>query len=79
MEDVHLRVGDDWTHPKPIMCVNIPDHYEFVKTDSEGKPLTGVKFRLEDEEGTELALPSPERSSRSSSMRTTPFRKACGS
>ena len=56
MEDVHLRVGDDWTHPKPIMCVNIPDHYEFVKTDSEGKPLTGVKFRLEDEEGTELGI-----------------------
>lgn len=56
MEDIHFRVGNDWTQPKPIMCVNIPNHYEFIKTDSEGKPLTGVKFRLEDEEGTELGM-----------------------
>ena len=56
MEDFHFRVGDDWTQPKPIICVNIPDHYEFIKTDSEGKPLTGVKFRLEDEEGKELGI-----------------------
>ena len=33
-----------------------PDHYEFVKTDTEGKALKGVKFRLEDEKGTELGI-----------------------
>ena len=56
MEDIRFHVGDDWTQPKPILCVNIPNHYEFVKTDSEGKPLEGVKFRLEDEKGTELGV-----------------------
>lgn len=56
MEDIRFHVGDDWTQPKPILCVNIPDHYEFVKIDTEGKPLEGVKFRLEDEDGTELGI-----------------------
>ena len=56
MEDIRFHVGEDWTEPKPIMCVNIPDHYEFIKTDSEAKPLEGVKFRLEDEEGAELGI-----------------------
>ena len=56
MEDIRFHVGDDWTQPKPILCVNIPDHYEFVKTDTEGKLLEGVKFRLEDENGTELGI-----------------------
>ena len=36
------------------MCVNIPDHYEFLKTDSSGNPMAGVKFRLEDDKGMEL-------------------------
>ena len=35
--------------------MNIPNHYEFIKTDSSGQPLAGVKFRLEDESGKELA------------------------
>ena len=26
MEDIRLHVGDDWTQPEPILCVNIPDH-----------------------------------------------------
>jgi LPXTG-motif cell wall-anchored protein len=34
--------------------VNIPNHYEFLKTDSSGNTLVGVKFRLEDENGTNL-------------------------
>ncbi len=54
MEDVRLHVGDDWTEPKPIMCVNIPNHYEFIKTDSSGVPMAGVKFRLEDDKGKDL-------------------------
>ena len=54
MEDVRFHVGDGWTVPKPILCVNIPNHYEFIKTDSSGQPLAGVKFRLEDEHGKEL-------------------------
>lgn len=48
MEDIHLHIGDDWTEPAPLMCVNIPNHYEFIKVDSSGVPLAGVKFRLED-------------------------------
>lgn len=48
MEDIRIHVGDDWTEPKPIMCVNIPNHYEFIKTDSSGVPLAGAKFTVED-------------------------------
>ncbi len=51
MEDIRLHVGDDWTEPQPIMCVNIPDHYEFIKVDSSGVPLAGVKFSLENAGG----------------------------
>ncbi len=51
MEDIRLHVGDDWTEPQPVMCVNIPDHYEFIKTDSSGVPLSGVKFSLENDGG----------------------------
>lgn len=56
MEDIRFHVGDGWTAPEPILCVNIPDHYEFVKTDSSGNPLVGVKFRLEGEDGNELGI-----------------------
>ena len=54
MEDIRFQVGTGWKEPKPILCVNIPNHYEFKKTDSSGNPLTGVKFRLEGENGKEL-------------------------
>ena len=54
MEDIRFQVGTGWKEPKPILCVNIPNHYEFKKTDSSGNPLAGVKFRLEDENGKEL-------------------------
>ena len=56
MEDIRLYVGEDWEEPAPILCVNIPNHFELVKTDSDGKPLAGIKFRLEDENGTELGI-----------------------
>lgn len=54
MEDIRFQVGTGWKEPKPILCVNIPNHYEFKKTDSSGNPLAGVKFRLEDENGKNL-------------------------
>lgn len=54
MEDKHLHIGADWKMPEPIMCVNIPNHYEFIKTDASGTPLVGVKFRLESESGKDL-------------------------
>lgn len=54
LEDIHLHVGDDWAEPNPIMCVNIPNHFEFIKTDSSGVPMSGVKFRLEDASGKDL-------------------------
>ena len=56
MEDIRLHVGEDWEEPAPILCVNILNHFELVKTDSDGKPLAGIKFRLEDENGTELGI-----------------------
>ncbi len=56
MEDVWVHVNDGWTGTVPVMCVNIPDHYEFIKTDSSGESLEGVKFRLEDEDGNELGI-----------------------
>ena len=54
MEDIRLHVGDDWTQPEPILCVNIPDHYAFLKTDSSGVPLPGVKFTVEDASGNSI-------------------------
>ena len=48
MEDIRIHVSSDWKTPEPILCVNIPNHYEFIKVDSSGVPLAGVKFRLED-------------------------------
>lgn len=52
--DIRIRVDDNWTAPELIRCVNIPNHYEFLKVDTSGNPLAGVKFRLEDEHGTNL-------------------------
>lgn len=51
MQDVFLHVDETWTEPAPVTCVNIPNHYEFVKTDHKGNPLAGVKFTLEDGDG----------------------------
>ena len=52
--DITIHVDDNWKAPELIKCVNIPNHYEFLKTDSSGNPLEGVKFRLEDEHGTNM-------------------------
>ena len=37
-----------------ITCANIPNHYEFIKVDGSGNPLSGVKFTLEDANGNVL-------------------------
>ncbi len=54
MEDLNFNVDADWKEPAPFTCVNIPNHYEFVKTDNEGHPMAGVKFTLEDANGNIL-------------------------
>ncbi len=54
MEEISFNVDAGWTELAPFTCVNIPNHYEFVKTDNEGNPLPAVKFTLEDREGTLL-------------------------
>lgn len=54
MEDIHLHVDENWTEPAPFTCIDIPDHYEFVKTDNKGNPLPGVRFTLEDKNGSIL-------------------------
>ena len=54
MADIIVSVDSGWVEPEPFTCVNIPNHYEFVKTDNEGNPLPGVKFTLEDSEGNIL-------------------------
>lgn len=54
MEDISLHVDESWTEPAVFTCVNIPDHYAFLKTDSDGHPLAGVKFALEDAKGNVL-------------------------
>ena len=51
MEDINFNVDADWVEPAPLTCVNIPNHYAFVKTDNEGHPMAGVKFTLEDGSG----------------------------
>ena len=44
----------DGTVIEDITCLNIPNHYEFVKTDNKGNPLPGVRFTLEDADGNIL-------------------------
>ena len=39
MQDISLHVDESWTEPAVFTCVNIPDHYAFLKTDSDGHPL----------------------------------------
>ena len=54
MKDITFSVDASWIEPAPFTCINVPNHYEFVKTDNEGNPLPGVKFTLEDQEGNIL-------------------------
>ena len=54
MPDIELTVDENWVEPEPFTLVNIPNHYEFVKTDNKGNPMPGVKFTLEDGAGNIL-------------------------
>lgn len=54
MPDIKLKVDESWVEPEPFTLVNIPNHYEFVKTDNKGNPMPGVKFTLEDGAGNIL-------------------------
>ena len=54
MPDYSVSVDGSWIEPAAVILTNIPDHYEFLKTDNEGNPLAGVKFMLEDAEGNAL-------------------------
>ena len=51
MDDLTLHVDESWEEPEPFTCVNIPNHYEFLKVDNHRNPIAGVKFALEDAEG----------------------------
>ncbi len=54
MQDITLHVDENWTEPAPITCVNVPNHYEFIKVDGSGNSLSDVKFALEDSNGNVL-------------------------
>ena len=54
MAEYTFTVDENWTGDKPVLCVNIPNHYEFRKTDSSGTPMKGVQFVLEDADGKTL-------------------------
>ena len=54
MKDITFSVDASWVEPAPLTCVNIPNRYEFVKTDNEGNPMAGVTFTLEDQDGNIL-------------------------
>ena len=54
MKDIILSVDSDWTESEPFTCVNVPNHFEFIKVDHEGNPMAGVKFVLEDQDGNIL-------------------------
>lgn len=44
MADYCFQVDDSWSGTAPVLLVNIPDYYAFIKVDADGKPLQGVKF-----------------------------------
>ena len=54
MADIEVEVTPDWTAPLELTCVDVPSHYEFQKVDPAGNPLAGVKFALENTDGTVL-------------------------
>lgn len=54
MEDIPLRVDESWTGPFSITCVNIPNHYAFLKIDHKDNPMAGARFNLEDGDGNVL-------------------------
>ena len=54
MADIEVEVTPDWAAPLELTCVDVPNHYEFQKVDPAGNPLAGVKFVLENADGTVL-------------------------
>ncbi len=54
MEYIALTVDGSWTGSVEYTCVDISNHYEFIKVDNRRNPLAGVKFVLEDTEGNYL-------------------------
>lgn len=52
MDDYAFHVGYNWKNDQTVTLVNIPNHYEFEKTDHRRKPLSGVRFGLYDDKGT---------------------------
>ena len=52
MNDYSFHVGYNWKNNQTVTLVNIPNHYEFEKTDHRRKPLSGVRFGLYDDKGT---------------------------
>ena len=52
MNDYPFHVGYNWKNDQTATLVNIPNHYEFRKTDHRRKPLSGVRFGLYDDKGT---------------------------
>ena len=54
MPDYSVSVDGSWIEPSAVILTNLPDHYEFLKTDNEGNPMSGVRFKLEDSEGNVL-------------------------
>ena len=52
MNDYPFHVGYNWKNDQTVTLVNIPNHYEFEKTDHRRKPLSGVRFGLYDDKGT---------------------------
>lgn len=52
MDDYTFHVGYNWKNDQTVTLVNIPNHYEFEKTDHRHKPLSGVRFGLYDDKGT---------------------------
>ena len=52
MNDYSFHVGYNWKNDQTVTLVNIPNHYEFEKTDHRRKPLSGVRFGLYDDKET---------------------------
>lgn len=52
MNDYPFHVGYNWKNDQTVTLVNIPNHYEFRKTDHRRKPLSGVRFGLYDDKRT---------------------------
>ena len=60
MDDLTLHVDENWKGPKPFTCVNIPNHYAFIKPDNRSNLIPGVKFALEDSNFLYELVPSDD-------------------